>query len=46
MIGADDYVTKPFSPSDWWPGGTPSAPVSLVSDKTQEKSELNPARSY
>ncbi len=19
-VGADDYLTKPFSPRDWWPG--------------------------
>lgn len=19
MLGADDYITKPFSPASWWP---------------------------
>lgn len=23
MMGADDYVTKPFSRRSWWPGWTP-----------------------
>ena len=23
-LGADDYVTKPFSPASWWPGSAPS----------------------
>ena len=23
-LGADDYVTKPFSPASWWPGSGPS----------------------
>ena len=23
-LGADDYVTKPFSPRNWWPGSGPS----------------------
>ena len=24
-LGADDYVTKPFSPASWWPGSRPSS---------------------
>ena len=20
QVGADDYITKPFSPVNWWPG--------------------------
>ena len=24
-LGADDYVTKPFSPASWWPGSGPSS---------------------
>ncbi len=23
-LGADDYITKPFSPASWWPGSRPS----------------------
>jgi len=35
-VGADDYLTKPFSPASWWPGCTPSCGVADPDPETPE----------